>query len=261
LNVATTSSAGAKASTAVPALARTNRLLEVISRADGPRGSADLARELGLPRSTVHGLCNSLAERGILAREQGGFEIGPHVLTWSSAFKTQNSLGAAFATLAETIDRPEAVNLAVLDDLDVMYVGCRAGTDVIRISLREGTRLPAAYSATGKAMLSTYSRTEVEQLFKGRWPAPMTELSVESVQALNQELEETRTRGYSVDDRQLREVWAGCGAPVFSAESGERAVAGVTMAMVASKATPRSLRSLGKEVRALGDELSRLLGA
>lgn len=249
------------ASKPVPALVRVNRILEAIARADGPRGSSELARELNLPRSTVHGLCNTLAERGILARERGGFEIGPHVLTWANAFKTQNSLGAAFTSLAEAIDRPEAVNLAVLSDLDVMYVGCRAGTDVIRISLREGTRLPAAYSATGKAMLATYPVDEVDRMFAGRWPEPMTEKSVPSIERLQEELEEARARGYSIDVGQLRDVWAGCGAPVFAAGSGDRAVAGVTMAMVAMYATPKAMRDLGEAVRDLGAELSRRLGA
>lgn len=89
----------------------------------------------------------------------------------------------------------------------------------------------------------------------------MTHKSIDTVDELRLELGETRERGYSIDDGQVRDAMICCGAPVFAAGSETRAVAGVAMAMLSGKATASDTSSLGVSVQAFADELSRRLGA
>jgi len=246
----------------VPALVRFNAIMDALSTDPRPRGVSELARELALPRSTVHGLLRTLADLQILMRvNETDFVVGPHVLAWASAFNSQNSLTKAFTALADRSGVPETINLSILVGSEVMYISCRQGSDPLGVRFREGLRFPAAFTATGKAILSTMPQDEVEEIVQSGLPIGLTAKSIDSVEALRSELAETRARGYSIDDGQVREAMICCGAPVFAAGSETRAVAGVAMAMLSGKATESDTSSLGRSVSAFAEELSRRLGA
>jgi DNA-binding IclR family transcriptional regulator len=189
------------------------------------------------------------------------FVVGPHVLAWASAFSSQSSLTKAFAALADGSGLPETINLSILVGSDVMYISCRQGSDPLGVRFREGLRFPAAFTATGKAILSTMSPSEVAEVVRGGIPTGLTTKSIDSVETLRAELAATRERGYSVDDGQVRDAMICCGAPVFAAGSETRAVAGVAMAMLSGRATETDKATLGESVRSFAGELSRRLGA
>ena len=245
----------------VPALVRAKRVLDAISRDSRPRGASELARELGLPRSTVHTLCRTLADLDLLVRVNSTeFAIGPHVLSWANAFEDQNSMTQAFTELAEPLQWPEAINLSVLTGREVMYISCRQGLDPLGVRFREGLRFPAVYTATGQAIMSTMSDAQVIELVGDEWPAPPTSASVPDVTALLHELARVRARSYSIDNGQLREAMFCCGAPVFSAAGGSTAVAGVAIAMLANDISDNRVREIGEAASAFAADLSRRLG-
>jgi IclR family transcriptional regulator, blcABC operon repressor len=245
----------------VPALVRAKRILDTLAQDSQPRGTSELARTLSLPRSTVHGLCRTLADLGLLIRVGATqFTIGPHVLSWANAFESQNSITRAFNELAELVDRPEAINLSILTGREVMYIGCRQGSDPLGVRFREGLRFPAPFTATGKAMLSTMADEEVLELFHDGWPAALTQRSVPDVQSFLAELEQTRRRGYSIDDGQLRDAMICFGAPVFAAGQGT-AVAGVAIAHLSGTDIEAVGLEISSAVHRLAAELSRRLGA
>jgi IclR family transcriptional regulator, blcABC operon repressor len=246
----------------VPALVRASRIMDTLAQDSQPRGISDLARALDLPRSTVHGLCRTLAELGLLTRVGATqFTIGPQVLSWANAFSSQNNITRAFSAAAELVDRPEAINLSIRTGLEVMYIACRQGSDPLGVRFREGLRFPAAFTATGKAMLSTMADADVIALFDGEWPAALTSRSARNVDGLLAELEQTRRRGYSIDDGQLREAMICFGAPVFAAGNGSVAVAGIAIAHLSSTDTETAAAEIAPVVTSLAADLSRRLGA
>jgi DNA-binding IclR family transcriptional regulator len=247
----------------VPALVRAKRILDELSAEGRPKGVSELARSLGLPKSSIHGLCKTLAELGVLARiGPNQFAVGPHVLSWANAFQSQSSLTAEFQRLSmETpLLKDEALNLTVLSGNTVLYVACKSGASPLGVSFRVGMSLPAVFTATGKAMMSTFSDEEVEARSEPTWPAPLTRSSVRSLKDFKRELAETRERGYSIDNGQLREGMFCFGAPVFDANS-RTAVAGLAVGMLSVDVTEATIERYGGELAALAQELSRRLGA
>ena len=68
---------GGASATLVPAVVRALALLERVARQRQPMSASQLATELALPRSSVHGLCHTLLHHGYLRRQgDGGFAIG-----------------------------------------------------------------------------------------------------------------------------------------------------------------------------------------
>ena len=214
----------------VPAVSRALALLERLAGAREPMTLARLAGELALPKSSVHGLCNTLVSCGYLRRQpDGAFLIGPRVMGLAEAFVSGTDVAQEFNALwADSGGSPEeTVVLSVLSGNEALYVALRKGVRPLGVALNVGMRLPAYLSGSGKAMLSLLPADEVRRLYSGGLQTRLTKKGPRDVEALLKELALTRRRGHSFDDEAVREGVCSFGAPVF--DSTGAAVAGIAV--------------------------------
>lgn len=222
----TSASRGAR----VPALDRALTLLDRLAQAREPMSLARLAGDLALPKSSVHGLCNTLLHHGYLRRQHDGtFRLGPRVMSLAEAFMASTGVVEEFNTLWPDIDAApqETVILSVLHGREVVYIAARQGSRPLGLAFKVGMSLPAWLAATGKAMLAYVPAAQVRATL-GRGPLPaMTSAEPVRVETLMRELQLTRQRGYSLDDEGVREGVLCIGAPVFDATGQPMAGLGV----------------------------------
>jgi IclR family transcriptional regulator, blcABC operon repressor len=214
----------------VPAVTRALSLLDRLAQQREPMSLAQLTSELALPKSSVHGLCNTLMSFGYLRRQpDGAFLIGPRVMSLAEAFVSGTDVAQEFNALwAGAGTAPEeTVVLSVLSGTDALYVAVRNSARPLGLAFNVGMRLPAYLSGSGKAMLAFRESAEVRRIFAAGLPMHLTRKGPRDVEALLKELALTRKRGYSVDEETVREGVYSFGAPVFDA-SGQ-AVAGVAV--------------------------------
>ena len=214
----------------MPAVTRALSLLDRLAQQREPMSLAQLTSELALPKSSVHGLCNTLMSFGYLRRQpDGAFLIGPRVMTLAEAFVSGTDVAQEFSALwANAGAAPEeTVVLSVLSGTDALYVAVRNSARPLGLAFNVGMRLPAHLSGSGKAMLAFRTPDEVRKTFAAGPLTRLTRKGPRDVEALLKELVLTRKRGYSVDDETVREGVYSFGAPVFDA-SGQ-VVAGVAV--------------------------------
>jgi DNA-binding IclR family transcriptional regulator len=246
----------------VPALVRAHAILDLVTQAEAAPTVSDMARQLELPKSTVHGLCSTMVNLGILARQQdNSYRIGPHVMRWSNAFVATADLVAEFASIFDEIDMlsQETITLSVLEGAEVMYIACRNSTLPLGITFRIGMRLPAPFTATGKAIMSTMPAKNVRAVMANRWPQPLTANSVRDIDTLLAELDETRARGFSIDNGQVRDGMTCLGVPVRN--SSNKVVAGVAVSFLSLDVDQPTIGAMAKNIRKVADLLSVRLGA
>jgi DNA-binding IclR family transcriptional regulator len=212
---------------------------EILERTDGaedvvllgiPTRGVPLARRLALPKSSVHGLCNTLMSFGYLRRQpDGAFLIGPRVMSLAEAFVSGTDVTQEFNALwADSGAAPEeTVVLSVLSGTDALYMAVRNSARPLGLAFNVGMRLPAHLSGSGKAMLAHQAPDAVRKVFAAGLTTRLTRKGPRDVEALLKELAQTKKRGYSVDDETVREGVYSFGAPVFDASG--RAVAGVAV--------------------------------
>lgn len=214
----------------VPAVSRALTLLDRLAQQREPMSLAQLTHELSLPKSSVHGLCNTLMSFGYLRRQSdGAFLIGPRVMSLAEAFVSGTDVAQEFNALwADAGSAPEeTVVLSVLSGTDALYVAVRNSARPLGLAFNVGMRLPAYLSGSGRAMLAYRDPEEVRRLFKGGLTTHLTRKGPRDLVALQKELALSRKRGYSVDDEAVREGVCSFGAPVFDATG--QAVAGVAV--------------------------------
>ena len=212
----------------MPAVTRALTLLDRLAQQRQPMSLAQLTSELALPKSSVHGLCNTLMSFGYLRRQpDGAFLIGPGVMSLAEAFVSGTDAAQEFNALwADAGAAPEeTVVLSVLAGGDALYVAARNGARPLGLAFNVGMRLPAYLSGSGKAVLAQRPADEVRALFGAGFPVHLTRKGPRDVEGLLKELAKTKKRGYSIDDETVREGVYAFGAPVFDASG--RAVAGV----------------------------------
>lgn len=246
----------------VPALRRAVRILDFVSSAEAEPNATELARALSIPKSTAHGLLTAMVDLGLLTRSQDGlFHLGPHLMRWADSFLARQDIVAEFQRhFAESSDLAEhTVTLTVLDGREVVYVGCRDSGTPLGFTFRIGMRLPAVFTATGKAQLGALPDGELEAMYRDHWPEPLTRSSVTSLDAFRKEIAAMRTRGYSIDDGQIRDgmICVGCAIHDYSGKP----IGGVAVSLIESEALPEVLERIGRRLRATADALSRRFGA
>jgi len=244
-----------------PALRRAVQILDLVSQSPTPLTFTDIVTLLSLPKSSAHGLCATLTELDLLNRSEAGtYSIGAHTMFWANGFLRQTDIVAEFQRLLN--ERREwqqfAITLTVLDGNQVTYLACANSNVALGFTFRIGMRLPAPFTATGKAILSTLNDKEVTQRFEGRWPAPLTPHSVATCENFLTELSAARLRGFSVDNGQVRDGMLCIGAPVY--DFSDSAIAGIAVSMLEAEATDAAIARTGLALVDIARSLSARMG-
>lgn len=246
----------------VPAVERASIILDMVAVSKRYPTVSDLARETALPKSTVHGLCTTLVQLGLLIRRPDQtFVLGPHLLKWSNAFERQTDIAAEFAALWDQSEEiaDSVVSLCILDETDVVFIASRQANALERFTVRPGMRLPAAFCAAGKAIMARWPDHEIHRVFKTRFPEALTERSVGGVPELLEEIRQIRADGSAVDVGQCQRGVTNFSAAVVN--SLNRPVAAVLISVDSEELPEKASKALSANVHALASRLSLRLGA
>lgn len=246
-----------------PALDRGVRILDIVSKSKTFPTLSDIARELGIARSSAHALCATLVQSELLIRRSDQcFQLGPHVMRWSNAFAQQSDVATEFASLwdRETELPGATITLSVLEGSEVVYLAARnSSVSHSLIEFRAGMRLPAAFTATGKAFLSHMNDFEVRRIYLDGLPEPRTAKSVRTIDKLIDELHDIRRNGISCDDQQVAEGIVCYGAAVLN--SLNRPIAAIAVSMLAEQLSTTDRAQVIADVQRIAAQLSRRMGA
>jgi IclR family pca regulon transcriptional regulator len=230
-------------------------------------GVSELGREIGLSRSTTHRYVATLAALGYLQQDSSTkkYRLGPRVLDLGfSAINSMELREVAAPHLRQlSDDTGYTVNMAILDELDIVYVErCRSGRAAQReidLNLHVGARLPAFCTSLGKVLLAYLPADEqamrLEQIdFTRRGPNTLT-----SRTALIAELKRVRESGFAINNEELAYGLRSIAAPVLLHDGA--AAAAINLAVHSSMVSMNDLVArLSPTLRRAANEISAHLG-
>ncbi|WP_243073572.1 IclR family transcriptional regulator [Microbacterium sp. SS28] len=185
-----------------PAVTRSIRLLDLLAQAREPMTLTELATALGLAKSSTANLCLALEASDMIERVALGFRLGRRTAELGGAFAAQFQQVREFYSVcdASSVLRRELVQVAMLDGTDALYLARHEGGARVRLGTPLGSRLPAALSATGRALLMGFDDETVTALLAGHEPFPkLTDRSPTDIPALLERLAQARERGWTLD--------------------------------------------------------------
>jgi DNA-binding IclR family transcriptional regulator len=246
---------------AVPAIERAAAVLERLAATSEPLTLADLSKQVSMARSSLHDVCASLVATGLAEKSPSGrYQIGLKVVELARRRLASTDLVSTFQAVCRAHgSQAETVVLSVLSGSDVVYVSFIDGGRPLAVRYEIGMRLPAAFTASGKAILSTLPTAKVESLLGPHVDNRNGWGQRKSLPQLVQELHATRERGYSIDDEETARGMTCIGAAVF-ADDHSQAVGAVAMSLVKGSTTWFDTQ-LSDYIRQLAAEISRRMGA
>jgi DNA-binding IclR family transcriptional regulator len=220
----------------VPAAAQAMALLRALA-ARGPSSAAALATAIEAPRSSTYHLLSVMTAAGFVVHlpEERRWSLGPSAFEIGMAYLRHDPREAlARPVLVDLAERlGQTVHLAALHGTEVVYLlkeSPPADRRVPTLITDIGVRLPAATTASGRAMLAHLPATQLRALMSspeafvsrtGRGPSSLSELR--SI------LSRERRAGYAVEAGEVLEGYASVAVAITGSLGQPAGAVSVTM--------------------------------
>jgi DNA-binding IclR family transcriptional regulator len=225
------------------------QVLEAVARLQ-PVGLSELARSLGLPKTTVQRGLATLGEAGWLESDpldptrwvvgvrvfQVGSTVGERGGLRERALPHINHLAA---------DVQETVHLMVPDGDGVVLIERIDSIHPVRAMAPLGSRVPLHASSNGKAILAYLPGDEIDRYLAGKLNT-MTPRTITDATALRRELSSIRERGYAINDEELQDGVVSVAASIRP--GGGRPIASVSISGPKSRMPDSVYDDYGRKV-------------
>lgn len=220
---------------------------------------AELARELNVPKSSMHRVLKTLSDMDYIRYEEHSkhYYLGVRVLSLGFALLNCMELREIARPYMEKISHEcnKTVNLAVLDRDEMVYVERISVRSIREYNISIGTRITPWKSAIGKAVLAYLERDKIADMIQ---KAKIKGTFTFDDAAFDKILAETRKNGFAIDNQETRKGIMAIAVPIFSAKEVTGAInliaepEDISFNMFKKDYAPRLIE--------VGNQLSRALG-
>jgi DNA-binding IclR family transcriptional regulator len=224
------------------------QMLDVFLGADAALSLSELARRVGLPKSTAFRLLGQLTESGYVTRDGNKYRLSLHVFELGNHHERTGATGlreVAAPYLGGLFQHASfIVNLAVRDGTDILCVDKIHGPRAPWSPSAVGKRMPALTTSLGKAMLAFGPEDLVRQAMSAR-VTRLTPYSVTAPGLLRNQLVKVRDHGVAFDREETALGLTCVGAPILvdGRPVGALSVTGPTGRFAPESVAPLVLRT------------------
>lgn len=221
----------------------------------------DVSRLLNIPKSTAHNLLRTLEHFDFVSQDgvRKHYRLGRKLFELGTLYSRGNDwLTCALPHLLLLREKThETVKLGVLAGTEVLVVKALESPLMLHTRGDEGRLAPLYCTSIGKALLALLPNEELRDILAKVGLRSITPQTVTSLSKLEEEVEQVRRRGYSVDWEENEEGVCCIGAPFWN--SGSERVA-ISVSGPATRFSTRRIPELAALVVETGRAISAALG-
>lgn len=188
----------------VPGLERGLAILGAFTRQTPELGAPELIAKLGLPRSTVFRLLQTLESLGYLVRTKDGrhYRLGVAVLRMGFEYLAAQSVVELGRPLIDRLSLEAGLpaHLVICDGPSIIYVACAKPRSAFAGTVTVGTRLPTHATVFGRVLLGGCSVDELRELFPADHLKHTTGQTPDTVEALHALIQADEERGFGISE-------------------------------------------------------------
>jgi len=178
------------------------QVLEAFRDTHRAMSMAELARAAGLDRSATQRLVHTMELLGYIRRmpDSALYGLAPKVLTLSYNYLRSRELIERASPYLLDISRTlgETCNLQELDGHELVFVARFPGKHLVNVDFAVGYRLPAVFTASGRAMLSRLDPAKRREIIKATPMNAVTPYTETDTKVLLARIDEAADKGYSI---------------------------------------------------------------
>jgi len=226
---------GTSGSGGVQSVERAFELLEILAAMGGTGGLGELAARADLPQPTIHRLARTLLGLGYVRQlPNRHYTLGPKLIRLGESAGQLVGIWSR-PHLVELVERTgETANMALMDNDMAVYVAQVPSPHSMRMFTEVGRRVYPHCTGVGKALLMQLPNDTIRALLTRTGMPTATPHSHTTPEQLLQDIELSRSRGYTVDEGE-QEIGVRCfavpvpDAPTLTAISISGPAARVTL--------------------------------
>ncbi|GCL73042.1 MULTISPECIES: IclR family transcriptional regulator [Paenibacillus] len=237
------------------------RILNSFSLDEPEKKVTDLAKSLGLGKSTVSRLLSTLASEGFVTKdhETQKYRLGLSILNLNTIVTSNLEVERESLPVLQKLvdDIQETCHIAVLDGTDVIYIKKVECKHPIQILTHIGRRNPAYCTSSGRVLLAYQDEQVVRRILGGELKAYTTKTNTDPETILNL-IKKAREQGYTVSVEELREGVTSISAPIR--DYTNQVVNTLTVIGPTHRMNPANLKGYIHKIISAANEISVRLG-
>jgi IclR family KDG regulon transcriptional repressor len=243
-----------------PSVKKAFQILDLVARRDNRLTISDLSRELGISKSTVHGIAQALEGIGAIVRngETKRYSLGMTLLELAHTVYARIDLKDVARPVLEDLMRStrQTVFLGIRSGDRVSIVDIVESTDDLKITAHIGARIPLLVGATGKIFMASLAEQEATRIIRTVGLRRNTERSITDPDKYMEEIRKARNSGYALDDGEYLQGVRAVAVPIHAPGQQMSAiwVVGFSQSMKAEKMT-----AIAVETKAAAEAISKKL--
>lgn len=248
-----------------PTVKSADRALTVVEFVAG-KGSAsftEILEGLSLPRSSAHGLLNTLCAAGWLDHNSSNKQYSLGLRAWQvgQLYTGHQTLANVAKPVMDRLSTSlgETVQLALLDGVENVYIAISQASGGMRLGSSVGMRLLAHATGIGKALLSMLEPDEARRRLDAVALPRLTEKTVTDVGALTRLVAGARESGFALDDEEYLEGCR-CVAVPLTSKAGGGMYSALSITMPTARTDSEWPGGILRPLAAAAQEIRALLG-
>ncbi|WP_134704201.1 IclR family transcriptional regulator [Ammoniphilus sp. YIM 78166] len=237
------------------------RILKSFTMEEPEKRMADLAKTLGVGKSTISRLMLTLASEGFVVKdpESQKYRLGVSLLSLSSIVTSQLDVHRESLPVLQRIveDINETTHVSILEGSRVTYLNTVESSHRVRFFVRVGESNPSYCTSSGKAILAFQDEQTLEEILSEEL-VPFTKSTIINPDQLRQNLKEIREKGYAISRSELLDGVVGIAAPIRNQSS--HVFAAVSIVGPVQRMNSKNLATYANKVKDAANEISRRLG-
>jgi IclR family transcriptional regulator, KDG regulon repressor len=239
-------------------------IMEYLSEKKKACGVTEISNAVGLHKSTVHRLLNTLMNRGYVEKDidSDNYMVGKRVLMLGSSVLDRMDVRTVARPYIRRLSEKtnEVVHLSILDGDEAVYIEKVESfkQSSVRMNSQIGKRVPLYCTAVGKILLSSMKEEQVLNLLKGKDMHKFTNNTIDTVEGYLKELEKVRKVGYSTDEMEHEEGIRCIAAPIYDRKG--KITASVSISGPIFHMTEERMPEIKSELLKTAEEISEQMG-
>jgi DNA-binding IclR family transcriptional regulator len=200
----------------VKSIRRLFSILELLKINDG-MGVTEIADEMNMSKGAIHRYLNTLVNIGYAVNDEGTYELGLRFLDFGTYVRDKYPFSQYIEPnvrqLAE--ETGERAQYMAQEHGKAIYLFRDRGMNAVQTDARVGKIEYLHSTAAGKAILSEIPRERVDDIIETYGLVARTEQTITDCEALYEELDQIRDRGYALNQEEhITGLWA-VGVPII----------------------------------------------
>jgi len=248
-------------SQSVRAVERALDILLCFTHEEPTRSLTQIAEAIHMSKTTVHRLLATLENKRFITRDKvtGLYRLGFRFVEMSSIVLQDVDLHRWSRPYLESLatEYGETVDLAILDGSDVIYLEVIESPQRVKLAAAIGQRLPAFFTASGKALLAYMPEDQVREIIRKNVAENPTRPKMPMEEML-EELRAAAERGYAISEQEYEEAINAVAVPIFDANQAP--IASIAIVGPSFRVTKDRLPELGNSLRKMTETISNEVG-